>query len=166
MVRKYTRELLEPAVAASTSIAGVLRHLGLAQAGGTQALIARRVREYELDTTHFTGQSTMRGQPSTRRLTASVVLVVRPVGSARVKAPVLRRCLVETGVRYVCSGCGVDPSTVPLTLHVDHVNGDWLDNRPQNLRFLCPNCHALPPNYCVPKGAVAQQAEARDLGSR
>jgi len=29
-----------------------------------------------------------------------------------------------------------------LTLEIDHMNGRYSDNRPENLRFLCPNCHS------------------------
>ena len=30
----------------------------------------------------------------------------------------------------------------PLTLAVDHVDGDFSNNEPDNVRFLCPNCHS------------------------
>ena len=35
----------------------------------------------------------------------------------------------------------------PLTLHVDHINGVNNDCRRENLRFLCPNCHAQTPTH-------------------
>lgn len=52
---KYTREVLEAAVQASVSYAGVLRALGLRQTGGSQAYIKQLVGLYELDTAHFLG---------------------------------------------------------------------------------------------------------------
>jgi hypothetical protein len=35
----------------------------------------------------------------------------------------------------------------PLTFQIDHRNGNSLDNRPGNPRFLCPNCHSQTPNF-------------------
>ena len=76
--------------------------------------------------------------------------MLRPAGSAREKPGRLRRALVQSGVPYRCSRCGTGPDWLggTLTLHVDHVNGERHDNRPGNLRFLCPNCHATTATYC------------------
>ena len=56
----------------------------------------------------------------------------------------LRRALIEKGVEYCCSKCGQGPEWLghPLTLDVDHIDGDWSDSQLNNLRFLCPNCHS------------------------
>ena len=152
--RWYSRELLAEAVAASTSFAGVLRHLGIPQAGGSQAYLARRIRSDGLDTSHFLGQAHMRGTVSSRRLSPAEVLGLRPPGSSRIKTPTLRRVMQEAGVVHVCAACGLAPlwQDAPLTLVIDHVNGDWLDNRLPNLRFLCPNCHAQTATWCRKKG--------------
>lgn len=34
-----------------------------------------------------------------------------------------------------------------IPLEIDHINGINTDNRLENIRLLCPNCHALTPNY-------------------
>ncbi len=37
----------------------------------------------------------------------------------------------------------------PLTLQLDHRNGDITDNRPENVRLICPNCHTQTDNWGV-----------------
>jgi hypothetical protein len=146
---KYTRELLTEAVANSISIAGVLRYLEIPIAGGNHAHISRKLKQLGIDTSHFLGQAHSRKQPSARRLTAEHVLVLRSLGSPRPKAHVLRRALREVGVPYVCGICriGAEWNAKPIVLHVDHINGNWLDNSKENLRFLCLNCHSQTPTF-------------------
>ena len=146
---KYTRELLTEAAANSISIADVLRYLKIPFSGGTHAHISRRLKQLGVDTSHFKRVAPNRGKPCAWRLTPEHVLVVRPPGSARPEARVLRRALRESSVPYACVACGVaaEWNGKPIILHVDHVSGDWLDNRKENLRFLCPNSHSQTPTF-------------------
>ena len=52
----YSENDIRVAVKDSKSIAGVLRHLGLRPVGGNYKTIHHLIKEYELDTSHFTGQ--------------------------------------------------------------------------------------------------------------
>jgi DNA-binding transcriptional ArsR family regulator len=47
-----------------------------------------------------------------------------------------------------CEICGISEwRGAPLTMALHHVNGDGRDNRLENLRILCPNCHGQTENF-------------------
>ncbi|GAA3147808.1 HNH endonuclease [Streptomyces echinatus] len=143
-------EELRAAVAEAISIAGVLRRLGRPDSGAQRAALRRWIAEEGLATTHLLGQGHQRGKPGVVAAKRHDEILVLHDGKRRTKTALLRRALREVGVPEVCAECGTGPEWLgdPMTLEVDHINGDWGDDRPGNLRLLCPNCHATTSTWC------------------
>jgi len=59
------------------------------------------------------------------------------------------RVLKDNYMEYQCSSCGIKATWNgnPLTLQLDHIDGDCHNNTKENLRWLCPNCHSQTSNY-------------------
>ncbi|MFJ7202847.1 HNH endonuclease signature motif containing protein [Streptomyces sp. NPDC098789] len=145
---KWTREILSEAVAASTTMCEVLRRLGLDVVGGHHTHISRRVKAYGIDTSHFQLPSSA-GRPKVRRTAETTLVKQEKAHSRRTQSEQLKSALAALGIPNRCHECGNDGTWqgCPLPLEVDHINGDWSDNRPENLRLLCPNCHSTTDTY-------------------
>jgi hypothetical protein len=137
----------------STSYADVLRGLGLDVDDTNHRRARRAAIRLGLDTSHFKRRSWARPERPAPEPTHHRVLVVLPVHAGRTNRSQLHRALAELGVPYACETCGNTGEWLgqPITLQIDHVNGDWRDNRQENLRYLCPNCHALTETWCRQK---------------
>ncbi|MFG2752558.1 HNH endonuclease signature motif containing protein [Streptomyces xanthophaeus] len=148
---KWTREILAEAVAASTTMCEVLRRLGLDVVGGHHTHISRKVKAFGIDTSHFAPPPrTARTRENHRRRTAEEILREdRSPTATRADRTQLRRALLENGQEERCAMCGTDGTWLgePLRLEIDHVDGNWRNNRADNLRFLCPNCHSTTDTY-------------------
>ncbi|WP_329178682.1 HNH endonuclease signature motif containing protein [Streptomyces sp. NBC_01477] len=141
---RHTEDRLREAVAASSSIADVVRRLGISPVGGNQTHVSRRIAALAIDTGHFTRAPAQR--PGARR---PGLLCLRTPEEGRTPGRRLRRALIAAGVPERCGMCGTGPewNGRPLVLEVDHISGQWWDDRPRNLRLLCPNCHAVTDTY-------------------
>lgn len=137
---RHTEQQLREVVQESMSIAEVVRRLGINPVGGNQAHIGRRLAQLAIDTSHFTAVQTRRPKGS-----LGDRLVLGSLEDGRVPSHRLRKYLLAKDIPDTCAMCGTDPirNGEPLRLEVDHINGDWWDNRPENLRLLCPNCHSV-----------------------
>lgn len=170
MERRYTKDLLAPVVRKSKSYAEVIRRLGARWSGGIQALLKRRITEYGISTDHFLGQFANCGTAhvgGSKKRTWREILVKRE-SFDRTKAVLLRRALIEMGRPYRCEGpnCTVQSGEwlgKPLVLNVDHIDRDYRNSLPTNVRFLCPNCHAQTAGHSGSKGFTGIASEAEKM---
>jgi 5-methylcytosine-specific restriction endonuclease McrA len=73
-----------------------------------------------------------------------VLTVGTPYSTSKLK----RRLLVAGLKEAECEVCNRTTwNGEPIPLELDHINGQRSDNRIENLRILCPNCHAQTPTY-------------------
>jgi 5-methylcytosine-specific restriction endonuclease McrA len=147
--RRYTDEALVAAVRSSFSVAQVLKILGLSPTGCNYKAMHAHFSRLQLDTSHFTGQGYLKGKNHSwtpkRPLAEILVSQSTYMTSSHLKARLLREGLLLS----VCPECGSPPvwQGKPLTLVLDHKNGDRSDNRLENLRLLCPNCNSQQPTF-------------------
>ena len=142
---KYTKKQLKDAVVSSTSMRQVLIQLGVAPFGGNYDVLRNALKHFNLDTSHFRGQAWNKGlstgpkQPIEKYLSNEI-----EIQSYKLK----NRLPKEAIFKHKCSNCRRTTWIgKPIPLELDHINGNNKDNNLENLRLLCPNCHALTPTY-------------------
>ena len=148
---KYTKERLTEVVSECESFRQVLKKLGLKEAGGNYANIQKRIKQFDIDTSHFHGQVWNKGKTWSKVKDITDVLVENSTYKTGLHRSTyqLKKQLFRLGYKEkiceVCNNTEWMGHEIPLELH--HINGNKYDNRIENLQILCPNCHSFTDNY-------------------
>lgn len=135
---------LRKLVAAAKCNSDVLKAMGLVPTSNVVTL-RKYLRLYNIDTSHF--DATQARLDRKHKFTGDNLEDVLVENSTRVDRFSLKKRLVKEGyLQYKCYAPGciiVDTwNGKPVTLQLEHKNGDRTDNRIENLELLCPNCHS------------------------
>lgn len=139
----FSKESLTAAVASNTTLKGALQTLGLSIRSNNYVTIKKYISIFGCDTSHFKGCT----HGGYARIALSDILVQN---SGYLSTKRLKSRLFQAGLlNNECALCHLGPVWMgaPIVLQIDHVNGDPTDNRLENLRILCPNCHAQTPTF-------------------
>jgi hypothetical protein len=146
--RSWTIDQLKQAVASSQSIAQVLIKLGLRPKGGNYKQVAKYISENGLNTAHLLGKGWRRGKKFPGSFHKSLDQILTKDNDYQ--SHKLKKRLFSANLKpQHCEMCGWAQRTASghLPLELDHINGNHRDNRLENLRVLCPNCHSLQPTH-------------------
>lgn len=144
---RYSDEQLIEAIQTSFSFAQTLRKLGLRPAGGNYATLKRRISDLQVNISHFRGKGWSRKSTIQRTRRRDLKDILKD--GTNYRSSLLRHRLIDEGIfQHKCVSCeNTTWMDKAIPLELDHINGNRHDNRIENLRLLCPNCHALTATY-------------------
>jgi 5-methylcytosine-specific restriction endonuclease McrA len=131
----------------SSTISEVLFKLGYTVKGNSwgYSQVKRRMDDLNLDYSIFKGKSAVMKTNKLNNIKKEDILKE----NCNHQRIVLRRYVIKNNlIPYKCAICGcIEWQGKTLSLELDHINGINNDNRLENLRFLCPNCHSQTSTY-------------------
>jgi hypothetical protein len=148
------------AALASGSIKEALGRLGLRAAGGTYRAFHEACERFGID-----APLCQPVPPHGRRWEPVPDAEVFRVNSTFLNRGQIKARLIRSGVPERCAVCALGPEWqgYPLSLQLDHTNGVFNDNRRENLRLLCPNCHSQTETYGAKSPARSEFVRATTL---
>lgn len=134
----------------SSSYCEILRKLGVSdKCGGTYRTLQLRIKkdDINLENLNKNRAETCSIINRAKRMSLKDILIENSTycTTSRIKKMIIEEKLLID----MCCKCGQLPAHngKPLTLQLDHINGNRYDHRIENLRILCPNCHTQTETY-------------------
>lgn len=138
----YTEEQLREAVENSKNVGQAIRYMTGSLSGAKYTTVKKYIDMWGISTEHFDANDKYRKQAARIETPLSEILVKDSPYLGK-NQQIKKKLLAANMIDDVCSLCGLgnEYNGLPLVLQLDHINGDNRDNRIDNLRIVCPNCH-------------------------
>ena len=146
------RQQLQKIINESSAITEVLKKLGLDPYAGNHKTLHARIQEDKINIKELTNKRNkqrskhLKTLQSTNKMSNDQIFCLNTHRSSK---NLKRRIINENLLPCHCAICGIKNTWnhKPLSLQLDHIDGDKKNNQLSNLRLLCPNCHSQTDNF-------------------
>lgn len=133
----------------SISLGQVITKCGFKGYGSHYSYLYKVIRENNIDISHFLGKCHKRGKIFESKIDIEDYFS----GKRPIKSDALKKQLIKRGIKeHKCEECGITEwkdKPAPIDLH--HIDGNNKNNKLENLKILCPNCHTQTDTYAGKK---------------
>jgi Zn finger protein HypA/HybF involved in hydrogenase expression len=136
---KWTNQQLKDAVQSSSTMKETLEKIGFPPIGCYYTFFKKKIIELKIDNTHWKKYVGKRVEKRTLEETLE-----------KSAAKTIRKRIIKDKIfEYKCSICALSNwLNNPISLQLDHIDGNNTNNKLENLRLLCPNCHSQTDTFC------------------
>lgn len=153
---KYSKEQLQKVIGESISFSEVVRKLlNKDRAHGSMiSYIKQLAIDYQIEFTHFNAKNWNKNKSGTFKSISKEELITNYLSKTpmkRTNSHNIKTWLFKLGMKLKkCEVCDLPDSwnDKPLSLQLDHIDGDKTNNELSNLRIICPNCHSQTETFC------------------
>ena len=143
----FTPSELQELLDTSNSYSDLLKKVGLNPKGGNPKTLKKIIQEYDLDETQLNknrhellSNNSMYARQK-NKVPMEDILINKYIYQS--SHHLLKRLINEGYKEYKCEECGINEwQGKPLSLQLEHIDGNHFNNRLENLKILCPNCHS------------------------
>lgn len=146
-IQSLGKENLQKIIDNSNNYKEVLEKIGLSNIGNNYKTLKKYIEIFQINTKEI--EQRKKETTNNKKYTKESFLKLLDTGNLTMKPSRILKKLIEYNLKeYKCEECGISKwNNKEITLELHHIDGNNKNNKLNNFKILCPNCHSQTENF-------------------